>query len=146
MLDLGEDPPVIEGDNSLLKWMEVSVVTPETGAEPVGKGFEWSIIEGQCSKEVNDMSIMLASCHGTKSCHLSVVQLLDEDSRTLPIWTSDSKYKESSIIVLKSIRAQQWLPINVLYMLFESTALSIDIHKVLSKVVSLAVVYLLSLL
>ena len=57
-----------------------------------------------------------------------------------------SKYGESSIIVLKSIGAQQWLSINVLYMLFESAVLGIDICKVLSKVVSLTVVYLLSLL
>ena len=129
-----------------MKWMEVSVVAPEAGAEPVGKGLEWSIIEGQCSKEVDDMSIMLASCHGAKSCHLSVIQLLDEDSRTLPICIGDSKYGESSIIVLKSIRAQQQFSINVSYTLFESAALGIDICKVLSEVVSLAVVYLLSLM
>ena len=126
--------------------MEVSVVAPEVGAEPVGKGFEGLVIKGWCSKEVDDMSIMLTSCHSAKSHHLSIVQLLDEDSRTLPIWTRDSKYRESSIIVLKSIRAQQQLSINVSYMLFESTALSIDICEVLSEVVSLAVVYLLSLL
>ena len=68
-----------------MKWMEVSVVAPETGMEPVGKGFEWSIIEGQCSEEVDDMSIMLASCHGAKSHCSSVIQLLDEDSRTVPV-------------------------------------------------------------
>ena len=69
--------------------MKVSVVTPEAGAEPVGEGLKGPVIKGQCSKEVNDMSIMLASCHGAKSHHLSIIQLLDEDSRTLPIWTRD---------------------------------------------------------
>ena len=146
MLDLGKDSPVIESNNSLVKWMEVGVVAPEAGVEPMGKGFEQLIIKGWCSKEVNDTSIMLTSCHSTKSCHSSVVQLLDEDSRTLPICIGDSKYGESSIIVLKSIGAQQQLSINVLYMLFESAALSIDVCKVLSEVVSLAVIYLLSLL
>ena len=146
MLDLSKDAPVIEGNDGLLKQMEVGVVTPEVGAEPVREGFEGLVIKGWCSKEVDDMSIMLASCHGAKSCHLSVIQLLDEASRTLPIWTGDSKYGESSIIVLKSIRAQQWLSINVSYTLFESMALSIDVCKVFLEVVSLAVVYLLPLL
>ena len=118
MLDLNEDSPVIESEDGLLKWMEVGVVSSETGAEPVGKGLEGPVIEGWCSKEVNDTSIMLASCHGAKSHHSSIIQLLDEDSKTLPICIKDSKYGESSIIVLKSIRAQQWLSINVLYMLF----------------------------
>ena len=104
------------------------------------------LCDSWCSKEVNDMSIMLTSCHGAKSCHSSIIQLLDEDNRTLPICIRDSKYGESSIIVPKSIRAQQQFSINVLYMLFESTALRIDICKVLSEVVSLAVIYLLSLL
>ena len=112
----------------------------------MGKGFEGPVIKGWCSEEVNDISIMLTSCHGAKSCDLSIIQLLDEDNRTLPIWTGDSEYGESSIIVLKSIRAQQQLSINVLYMLFKSATLGIDIHEVLSKVVSLTVVYLLSLL
>ena len=145
-LDLGKDAPVIEGDDSLQKWMEVSVVSPETGVEPMREGFKGLVIEGWCRKEVSDMGIMLTSCHGVKSCHLSVVQLLDEYSRTLPIWTRDSKCRESSIIVLKSIGAQQQLSINVSNMLFESVALSIDICEVFSEVVSLAVVYLLSLL
>ena len=122
------------------------MVTPETGVEPVGKGFKWSIVEGWCSEEVNDMSIMLASCHGTKSCHSSVIQLLDEDSRTVPIWTRDSKCGESSSIILISIGAQQQLSINILNMLFESSALSIDVGEVPLEVVGLAVVYLLSLL
>ena len=106
MLDLSEDAPVVKGNNGLLKQMEVSVVTPETGTEPVREGFEGPVIEGWCSEEVDDTSVMLTSCHDAKSCHLSIIQLLDEDSRTLPIWTRDSKYRESSIIVLKSIRAQ----------------------------------------
>ena len=126
--------------------MEVSVVAPEMGTEPVGKGFKWSIVKGQCSKEVDDMSIMLTSCHSAKSCHSSIIQLLDEDSRTVPIWTRDSKCGESSSIILISIRAQQQLSINILNMLFESSALGIDISKVSSEVVGLAVVYLLSLL
>ena len=145
-LDLSKDTPVIKCDDGLLKWMKVSVVAPEVGTEPVGEGFKGPVIKGWCSKEVNDISIMLASCHGAKSCHSSVIQLLDEDSRTLPIWTGDSKYRESSIIVLKSIRAQQQLSINVLYTLFESMELSIDVCEVFSEVVSLTVVYLLSLL
>ena len=111
-----------------------------------GGGFEGPVVKGQCSEEVNDISIMLTSCHGTKSCHSSIIQLLDEHSRTLPIWTRDSKYRESSIIVLKSIRAQQQLSINVSYTLFESAALGIDVCEVFSEVVSLTVVYLLSLL
>ena len=65
--------------------MEVGVVTPEAGTEPVGEWLQGLVIKGWCSKELDDMSIMLTSCHGAKSCHLSVVQLLDEDSRTLPI-------------------------------------------------------------
>ena len=138
--------PQVEGDDGLQKWMEVGVVAPEVGMESWGKGLKGSIIEGWCNKEVNDMSIMLASCHGTKSCHSFIIQLLDEDSRTVPIWTRDSKCGESSIIVLISIGAQQQLFINIAYMLFESLALGIDIHEVLSKVVSLAVIYLLSLL
>ena len=105
MLDLGEDSPVIESNDGLLKQMEVSVVTPETGMEPVGKGLEWLIVKGQCSKEVDNTSIMLASCHSTKSNHSSVIQLLDEDSRTVPIWTGDSKCGESSSIILISIGA-----------------------------------------
>ena len=91
MLDLSKDSPVIEGDNSLTKQMEVSVVAPEAGMEPVGEWFQGLVVEGQCSKELDNTSIMLASCHGAKSCHLSVVQLLDEDSRTLPICIGDSK-------------------------------------------------------
>ena len=146
MLDLGEDSPVVKSNNGLVKWMEVSVVAPEAGTELVGKGLKQLIIKGWCSEEVDDISIMLASCHGTKSCHLSIVQLLDEDSRTLHICIGDSKYRESSIIVLKSIGAQQQLSINVSYMLFESVALGIDVCKVLSEVVSFAVIYLLSLL
>ena len=126
--------------------MEVSVVALEMGAEPVREGSKWLLIKGQCSEEVDDISIMLTSCHGAKSCHLSVIQLFDEDSRTLPIWTGDSKCRESSITVLKSIGAQQWLAINVLYTLFESAALGIDICKMFSEVVSLTVIYLLSLL
>ena len=126
--------------------MEVGIVAPELGTKPVGEGFEGPVIEGQCSEEVDDTSIMLTSCHGTKSCQLSVIQLLDKVSRTLPIWIRDSKYRESFIIVLKSIRAQQELSINVLYTLFESIVLSIDIYKVFSKVASLTVVYVLSLL
>ena len=90
-MDLSKDPPVVKGNDGLLKQMEVSVVTPEMGMEPVGKGFKWSIIKGQCSEEANDMSIMLASCHGAKSRHSSIIQLLDEDSRTLPICIKDSK-------------------------------------------------------
>ena len=126
--------------------MEVGVVAPEMGTEPVGKGFEWSIVKGWCSKEVDDISIMLTSCHGTKSYHLSVVQLLDEDSRTVPIWTGDSKCGESSSIILISIGAQQWLSINILNMLFESLALGINVGEVSLEVVGLAVIYLLSLL
>ena len=145
-LDLDKESPLVKGNNGLVKWMEVSVVAPEVGAEPVGKGPKQLIIEGQCSEEVNDMSIMLTSCHGAKSHHSSIVQLLDEDSRTLPICIGDSKYRESSIMVLKFIGAQQQLSINVSYMLFESAALGIDICKVLSEVVSLTVIYLLSLL
>ena len=126
--------------------MEVCVVAPEAGVEPVGKGFKGSIFKGWCSEEVDNTSIMLASCHGTKSCHSSIIQLLDEDSRTVPIWTRDSKCGESSSIILISIRAQQWLSINILNTLFESSALSIDIGKVLLEVVGLAVIYVLSLL
>ena len=49
-MDLGKDPPVVEGDNSLTEWVEVSVVAPETGTEPVGEGFKGLFIEGWCSK------------------------------------------------------------------------------------------------
>ena len=91
MLDLGKDPPIVKGNDGLVKWMEVGVITPEAGVEPVGEWFQGLVIKGWCSEEVNDMSIMLTSCHGTKSCHSSIVQLLDEDSRTLPIYIGDSK-------------------------------------------------------
>ena len=146
LLDLGEDSPVVKSNDGLLKQMEVSVVTPEMGMEPVGKGFEWLIVEGWCSKEVNDATIILTSCHGTQSCHSSMFWLFDEDSRTVPIWTGDSKCGESSSIILISIRAQQQLSINILNTLFESLALGIDVGKVSPEVAGLAVVYLLSLL
>ena len=146
LLDLSKDPPVVNGNDGLLKQMEVGVVAPETGTEPVGKGFEWSIVKGQCSNEVDNMSIMLTSCHGTKSHHSSIIQLLDEDSRTVPIWTRDSKCGESSSIILISIGAQQWLSINILNTLFESLALGIDISEVSPEVAGLTVIYLLSLL
>ena len=74
-----------------MKQMEVGVIAPEMGVEPVGEWFQGLLIEGQCSEEVDDTSIMLASCHGAKSHHLSVIQLLDEDSRTLPTCIGDSK-------------------------------------------------------
>ena len=48
---------------------------------------------------------MLTSCSGTKSCHLAIIQLFDEDSRALPIWAGDSEGGDPPIVVLKSIRA-----------------------------------------
>ena len=50
MLDLSKDPPVVEGDDGLVEWVEVSGVAPEVGAETVREGFEGLFIEGQCSK------------------------------------------------------------------------------------------------
>ena len=104
-LDLSEDAPVIEHDDGLLEWVEVGVVTPEAGVEPVGKGFEGLVIEGWCEKGVNNASIMLTSCSGAKSCHSAIVQLFDEDSRALPIWARDSEGGEPPVVVLKSIGA-----------------------------------------
>ena len=85
--------------------MEVSVVTPEMGTEPVGEGLKRSVVKGWCSEEVNNASIMLTSCSGAKSHHSSIIQLLNEDSRALPIWLGDSEGREPPIHVLKSIRA-----------------------------------------
>ena len=73
LLGLSEDAPVVKGDDGLQKQMEVGVVTPEADVEPWGKGLKGLIVEGQCSKEVDDTSIMLASCHGTKSHHSSII-------------------------------------------------------------------------
>ena len=105
MLDLSEDTPAVECDDSLLKQMEVSVVAPEVGAEPMGEGLKRSVIEGWCSEEVNNVSIMLTSCPSAKSCHSAIIQLFDEDRRALPIWARDSEGGEPPIVVLKSIRA-----------------------------------------
>ena len=91
MLDLSKDPPVVEGDDGLMEGVEVSGVAPEVGMEPVREGFEGLFIQGRCSEQVDDMSIMLTSCHSAKSHHSSIIQLLDEDSRMVPIWTRDSK-------------------------------------------------------
>ena len=50
MLDLGKDPPVIEGDDGLVEGVEVGGVAPEVGTEPVREGFEGLFIQGWCSK------------------------------------------------------------------------------------------------
>ena len=85
--------------------MEVGVVTPEAGMEPVGEGLKRLVVKGWCGKEVNNVSIMITSCSSTKSCHYAVVQLFDEDSRALPIQAGDSEGGEPPIVVLKSIGA-----------------------------------------
>ena len=105
MLDLGEDAPVIKGNDGLQKQIEVSVVTPEVGMKLMGEGLERLAIEGWCGKEVNNVSIMLTSCSGAKSCHSPAIQLFDEDNRALPICARDCEGGEPPIIVLKSIGA-----------------------------------------
>ena len=50
MLDLSEDPPVIEGNDGLMEQVEVSGVAPEVGTEPVREWLEGLLVEGQCSK------------------------------------------------------------------------------------------------
>ena len=49
-MDLGKDPPVVEGDDGLMEGVKVGGVTPEVGTEPVREGFEGLFIQGQCSK------------------------------------------------------------------------------------------------
>ena len=105
MLDLSKDAPVIEHDDGLLKQMEVGVVAPEVGVEPMGEGLERSVVEGWCGKEVNNMSMMLTSCSSAESSHSAIIQLFDEDGRALPIWARDSEGREPPIVVLKSIGA-----------------------------------------
>ena len=50
MLDLGKDPPVIEGNDGLMEGVEVSGVAPEAGMEPVREGFERLFVQGRCSE------------------------------------------------------------------------------------------------
>ena len=105
MLDLGKNSPIIEHDGSLLKQMEVGVVAPEMGVEPVGKGLKVLVLKKRCGEEVDDAGIMLASCPGSKSHHSAIVHLLDEDGWTLPIGTRNHEGGEPPIVVLKPIGA-----------------------------------------
>ena len=50
MLDLGKDPLVIKGNDGLAERVEIGVIAPEAGVEPVGEGFEGLFIKGWCSK------------------------------------------------------------------------------------------------
>ena len=73
LLDFSKDAPVIKGDDSHLKQIEVSVVTSEVGTEPVWEQLKRLVIEGWCGKEVNNVGIMLASCSDAKSHHSAII-------------------------------------------------------------------------
>ena len=104
VMDIGEESPVIEVLDSILEDGVGCLIAPKASMEPGREGLHWlvrGVVGGHI--QLNDSCLLLSLSSAMKSCHPSIVELLDEAGESLgPIIKGNSEVWKVLLILLIS--------------------------------------------
>ena len=104
LVDVGEEPPVVEVIDSILEDSVCCPITPEAMTEPGREQLHWlvrGVVRG--SIQFDDSCLLLSLSSTVEPCHPSIVELLDEAGKSLcPIIKRNGGIWEVFLVLLIS--------------------------------------------